>query len=215
MPKRAAVGVVGAVVVLVLALVLVGRGADDDSVPASTGSTSTSSASSDSGPVAQPPVVAVDGTLERAGEELAARVTITNGGLERLWVPVGREAGSPSGLVPAAVGGGVVDLGWLVPPLPEEVDGAAPTLVFRSVEPGASLELSATDAPPPPEALVDTSGEQVIDIAVYRLCVDAFADAALAPAERTPVEGRAGEVVFEVSRIDGESSRTCGPNVPA
>lgn len=216
--RRAATGAVGAVVVVILALVLLGGGAGDDPPPPSIPPSSTSSAPSvPSGPgsAAGPPVASVDGTLERAGDDLAAQVTITNGGVERLWVPVGRDPAAAPGLVPAAVGGGVVDIGWLVPPLPEEVDGVAPTLVFRPVEPGASLELSATDAPPPPEALVDTSGEQVTDIAVYRLCIDAFANAALAGANPIPVEESDGDVVFEVSLIDGESSRTCGPTVPS
>ncbi|MGI8940098.1 MAG: hypothetical protein ACR2JF_18155 [Iamia sp.] len=213
--RRAVTGAVGAVVVVILALVLLGGGAGDDAPPLSTPPSSASSAPSVPGSAAAPPVASVDGTLERAGDDLAAQVTITNGGTSTLWVPVGRGPTAPPGLVPAAVGGGVVDLGWLVSPVPEEVDGVAPTLVFRPVAPGAAVELSATDAPPPPEALVDTSGEQVTDVSVYRLCVDAFADAALAQADRTPVEGGDGDIVFEVGLIDGESSRTCGPTVPA
>jgi hypothetical protein len=87
-------------------------------------------------------------------------------------------------------------------------------MVFRPVAPGESLELEATDAPPPAEALVDTAGEPVT-VESYRLCVDAFADVALKSDDRQPVDGAEGDVAVEVGAIVGESTRTCGPTLDA
>ena len=207
-------GVVAAVLVAVLALALVGGGGGDPaSGPAATTGPTSVPATSTSDPPGAVPQVAVGGTLERVGEDLVARVTVTNGGAEQVWVPIG-PAGTPRPrLVPAAAGAGIVDVGLVVPPAPGEVEGVTPALTFRPVAPGATLDLDVTDAPPPPEALIDEAGRPV-EITGYRLCVDAFADAALPAGERDAVEAT-DDVAVAVAAIDGESSRTCGPDVPA
>lgn len=159
------------------------------------------------------PDVAIEGTLDRSGDDLVARVTLTNQGAAQVWVPVGQAGSTRPRLLPAAAGDGVVDLGWVVPPAPREVEGVTPAFTFRPVAPGATLTLEATDAPPPPEALLDPAG-QPVEVDAFRLCVDAFADAALPSGARTSVPG-SEDVVVEVAAIDGESSRTCGPTVAA
>lgn len=205
--------VVAALLVVVVAVVLVGRGGGGGPTGGPSSTTSSVPEASTSDPPGAVPEVTVDGTLERVGDDLVARVTVTNGGDERTWVPIG-PAGSPRPrLVPAAAGAGIVDLGLVVPPAPGEVEGVTPALTFRPVAAGATLALEVTDAPPPPEALIDESGRPV-EVTGYRLCVDAFADAALPEAAREPVEGTE-DVVVAVAAIDGESRRTCGPDVPA
>ncbi len=181
--------------------------------PAPEDPTATAPATSTSDPPGARPNIGVGGTLERAGSDLVGRVTVTNAGRERIWVPVGRAGATRARLLPAAAGGGLVDLGWVLPPAPVDVEGLDPAFTFRPVAAGERLELDATDAPPPPEALVDPSGAPV-EVTGYRLCVDAFADAALAPEARTPVAGSA-DVVVEVAAIAGETTRTCGPTLDA
>lgn len=200
------------VVVAVLAVVDIGSDGDGSAAPSTAGSRPNPPATP-SRPAEPVPQVVVDGTLERSGEDLVARVDATNEGSKRIWIPVGTAGSTRARLLPAAAGGGILDLGWVVPPAPGEVEGVVPSLTFRPVEPGATLGLEATDAPPPPEALVDTAGEPV-EVTGYRLCVDAFADAALGEGDRTPVAG-SDDVVVEVGRLDGESTRTCGPSVEA
>ena len=112
--------------------------------------------------------------------------------------------------MPAAAGDGLVDLGLVVPPTPEGVTGPSPS--DRS-PPGGQLDLEITDAPPPPEALLDPAGAPV-EVAGYRLCVDAFADAVVAGAARRPAIAER-DVVVDVAAIEGESARTCGPTLDA
>jgi hypothetical protein len=218
-------GAAAAVVALVIVATVSGVGRGE---PASDGGTTTTTrAVGPSGPggpgapdetvdpAAASPVVGVEGTLERAGDDLVGRITLTNQGPGPIWIPVRTVGSSRPRLVPAAAGDGLVDLGWVVPPTPAADEGLdPPAVVFRPVAPGAAIQLEATDAPPPPEALVDISGEPVA-VEGYRLCVDAFADAALAPDDRGPVEGDEMAVAVEVDAIDGESTRTCGPSLQA
>lgn len=224
--RRVAVvgGAVAAVVALVLVATVAGLGGDD--TPSDDGLATTAPLGSEGpdgssapaatvDPAAAAPVVGVEGTLERAGDDLVGRITLTNQGPGPIWIPVGTVGSSRPRLVPAAAGDGLIDLGWVVPPTPaadEDLD--PPAVVFRPVAPGAAIELEATDAPPPPEALVDVGGEPVA-VEGYRLCVDAFADAALVPDDRGPVEGDETAVAVEVDAIDGESTRTCGPSIEA
>lgn len=214
--RRVVAAVVAALVVAVLVVGLVGGGGGDGAAEDPTATTSappvTEPGAGDP-PTVVAPQVAVAGTLERAGSDLVARVTVTNAGTETAWVPIGPDGAVQPLLVPAAAGDGLVDLGLVVPPSPVGVEGADPAFTFRPVPPGGQLDLEVTDAPPPPDALLDPAGEPV-EVSGFRLCVDAFADAALPAEARRPVEGGA-DVVVDVAAIEGEASRTCGPTLDA
>lgn len=217
--RRVVAAVVAALVVAVLVVGLVGGGGGDgsaDDPPPTTSAPPAADPGATSGtgdPVGVAPQVAVAGTLDRAGSDLVARVTVTNAGTETAWVPIGPEGAAQPLLVPAAAGDGLVDLGLVVPPSPVGVEGADPAFTFRPVPPGGQLDLEVTDAPPPPEALLDPAGDPV-EVSGFRLCVDAFADAALPAGARRPVDGGA-DVVVDVAAIVGEASRTCGPTLDA
>ncbi len=200
---------------VVVVVVLVGGGGGGDVADGSSSTSPSASAPSSAGsvPVGPAPQVAVAGTLERQGADLHAEVRVTNAGPETVWVPIGPGASSAPLLQPAAAGDGVVDLGYVVPPAPVGVEGVEPAFTFRPVAPGALLELESTDAPPPPDALVDPSGAPV-EVTTYRLCVDAFAEASLPAGARRPV-GDGPDVEVDAAAIEGEASRTCGPTLAA